>query len=85
MAITAKTKTKVRLNINIDPDLKEETKKTLDEMGLDATTAITLYFKKINATRSIPFEISAKKYYTVEEVAGEKWREGLDEIEDNWE
>jgi len=33
----------------------------------------------------IPFELSVKRYYTIEEVAGDNWREGLDDIEDEWE
>ncbi|MCL1903985.1 MAG: hypothetical protein FWF94_06175 [Oscillospiraceae bacterium] len=30
-------------------------------------------------------DVTEKKYYTIEEVAGENWRDGLDEIEDEWE
>jgi hypothetical protein len=30
-------------------------------------------------------EISDSRYYSVEEVAGENWREGLEAIEDEWE
>ena len=30
-------------------------------------------------------DVAEKKYYTIEEVAGENWRDGLDEIEDEWE
>lgn len=77
--------TKTRLNINLDEDLKKETAETLKELGLDFTTAITIYFKQINNKKAIPFEISAKKYYTVEDVAGKDWQEGLADIEDEWE
>jgi len=76
--------TKTRLNINIDKDLKEQTVITLKEIGLDVTTAINLYFRKIVTTKSIPFALSAKTHYTVDEVAGDNWRVGLDEIEDDW-
>ena len=31
------------------------------------------------------FEISLPKYYSMEDVAGENWRDGLDEMEDEWE
>ena len=75
---------KTRLNINIDKELKEQTSITLREIGLDITTAINLYFRKIVNTKSIPFTLSAKTHYTVEEIAGENWRTGLDEIEDDW-
>ena len=76
--------TKVRLNINIDKELKEKASITLNEIGLDVTTAINIYFRKIVSTKSIPFALSAKTHYTVDEVAGEDWRAGLDEIKDEW-
>ncbi len=76
--------TKVRLNVNIDPKLKEETAIMLDNLGLDFTTAITVYFRQIVDKRKIPFEISETRYYSIEEVAGENWRDGLDKVEDEW-
>lgn len=76
---------KVRLNINLDADLKREAHDTLDRLGLDFTTAITVYFKQIVNRRMIPFEISETRYYTIEEVAGENWQKGLEDIEDEWE
>jgi DNA-damage-inducible protein J len=77
--------TKARLNVNLDRELKQKTAQALDELGLDFTTAITVYFKQIVNKRKIPFEISAPRYYSVEEVAGCDWREGLSEIDDEWE
>ena len=77
---------KVRLNINIDSGLKNETGKMLDSLGLDFTTAITIYFKQIVKKRKIPFEISdATSYVSVEEVAGINWHDNLSEVEDEWE
>ena len=77
--------TKSRLHINIETDLKEEVGTLLDEIGLDYTTAITIYFKQIVNERKIPFELHAKKWYSVEEVAGADWQAGLDEVEDGCE
>ena len=76
---------KVRLNVNIDPHLKKEASAMLENLGLDFTTAITVYLKQIVKKRKIPFEISDTRYFSVEEVAGENWRDGLDKIEDEWE
>jgi DNA-damage-inducible protein J len=76
---------KVRLNINIDSALKEETAKMLEKLGMDFTTAITVYFNQIVRKRKIPFEISDVRYYSVEETAGSDWRDGLDEVADEWE
>jgi len=75
---------KTRLNVNIDKDLKEQTVITLNEIGLDVTTAINLYFRKIVKTKSIPFVLSAKTHYSIEEIAGKNWRDGLDDVEDEW-
>lgn len=77
--------TKERLNINLDSELKKETAETLAELGLDFTTAINIYFKQIVAKQKIPFELSTEKYYSSETVMGKDWREGLDQIEDEWE
>ncbi|MZS09116.1 type II toxin-antitoxin system antitoxin, RelB/DinJ family, partial [Bifidobacterium pseudocatenulatum] len=44
MAITT---TKARLNLSIDSELKQEVGEVLNEIGLDYTTAINLYFNKI--------------------------------------
>ena len=76
---------KVRLNINLDQSLKSETAEMLESLGMDFTTAIVVYFKQIIKKKRIPFEISDVHYMTVEEVAGTNWRDGLDEIEDEWE
>jgi len=75
---------KARLNINIDADLKEQTHNVLNQIGLDFTTAINIYFKRIVSENKIPFELSAKRHYSIEEVAGINWRDGLEEIEDEW-
>jgi DNA-damage-inducible protein J len=77
--------TKERLNVNIDSDLKEKTGEMLNELGLDFTTAITIYFKQIVNKQKIPFEISNTKLYSIEDIAGKNWREGLDDLEDEWE
>ena len=76
---------KARLNLNIDADLKEKTYNVLAQIGIDFTTAINVYFKRIVSDNKIPFELSAKRHYSIEEVAGDNWREGLDDIEDEWE
>lgn len=78
-------KTKERLNVNLDKELKVETAKILDELGLDYTTAITMYFKQIVKKKKIPFELSTQKYYSVEEIFGEGWQDKVAELEDEWE
>lgn len=77
--------TKERLNVNLDSELKKDTAETLELLGLDFTTAINIYFKQIVSKQKIPFEISAPKYFSTEEVMGKDWREDLDGVEDEWE
>ena len=73
MAITT---TKARLNLSIDSELKQEVGEVLNEIGLDYTTAINLYFNKIRRDRKIPFELEARKNLTVDEFLGSNWRRG---------
>lgn len=39
------------------PELKERAEAMLDEMGLSATTAITLFYRQIIQRRALPFEV----------------------------
>ena len=48
---------KASISIRIDEDLKKSTQDILDDLGLDMTTAITMYLKKINACQGIPFSV----------------------------
>lgn len=42
----------------VEPGLKEKAEGVLGELGLNATTAITLYYEQIVRRHAIPFEIS---------------------------
>ncbi|GHT78578.1 hypothetical protein FACS1894104_1960 [Actinomycetota bacterium] len=50
------------LSIRIDDDLKKETERNLQGMGLTFSSAINIFFTKINQTHKIPFEIEACPY-----------------------
>jgi len=50
------------------------------ETGAENPVRISIK-KRAKAKENIP----EKRYYTPEEVMGENWRDGLDEIEDEWE
>ncbi len=49
-----------KINVNTDIETKEQAQKLLREMGLDMTTAINIYLKRIILEKGIPFEISVK-------------------------
>ena len=45
------------LYVRIEPEVKEQAEKILDEMGISASSAITMYYKQIILQRGLPFEI----------------------------
>ena len=48
------------VNLRMNGDLKEEVKGILEDVGLDISTAVLLYFKQIVRHKGIPFEINNK-------------------------
>ena len=52
---------------DLDKKLKMTTKETLDQMGLDFTTAINLFFRKVNSEQAIPFKIAVDTGFNSED------------------
>ncbi|HJJ31629.1 MAG TPA: type II toxin-antitoxin system RelB/DinJ family antitoxin [Methanocorpusculum sp.] len=50
--------TKVSTNITLDPELKAAAQALLGEMGMDLSTAVTIFLKQMIRERAIPFTIS---------------------------
>jgi len=48
--------TKSNVNVKIDSHIKELATKLLNQMGLDQTTAIEMYYRQIIAERRLPFQ-----------------------------
>ena len=48
---------KVSTNISLDPDLKKSAQELFYDLGLDLTTAVTLFLKQSVREQAIPFEI----------------------------
>lgn len=48
---------KKRLQIKIDKELSEKAEMVLEELGLNPTTAITAFYKRIVANGGIPFPL----------------------------
>ena len=42
----------------IEPELKEDAEKILREIGLNATQAITLFYKQVELHHGLPFEVA---------------------------
>lgn len=54
------------IQIRIDDSTKKKTKKILDELGLDFSTAIKMFFKQIAIRKGMPFEVLTENGFTVE-------------------
>lgn len=70
----------VKLQIRIDRNLKEAADDVFADLGLDATTAIRMFFTKVAKTRSIPFRLRAEPEFSPEAEARilEAWEESKD-------
>lgn len=55
----AKTET---INIRIEPELKKDVEETLNDLGMNIADAVTVFFRQIVMTESIPFAIRKPKY-----------------------
>lgn len=53
-----------QVSFRIDNDLKNDVEKTLAEMGLTLSSAITVFLTKVSREKCIPFEISADPFYS---------------------
>ncbi len=49
---------KVSTNINLDPDLKKAGQLLFSNLGMDLTTAVTVFIKQAVREQKIPFDIS---------------------------
>jgi addiction module RelB/DinJ family antitoxin len=47
---------KSTVNVKIDANVKEEAAMLLARMGIDQTTAIEMYYRKIIAVKALPFQ-----------------------------
>lgn len=46
------------IELTVDEDIMNEALKVFEQFGVDASTAVNMFFKKVVQTKSIPFEIS---------------------------
>ena len=54
----------VLVNIRMDEDLKKSMEQTCQLLGMNMTTAFTIYAKKMSRERRIPFEVSVDPFYS---------------------
>ncbi|MCM1335098.1 MAG: type II toxin-antitoxin system RelB/DinJ family antitoxin [Bacteroides sp.] len=58
-----------QVNIRIDDEVKASAEKALKEMGLNMSTAITMFLMKVGREKRIPFEINADPFYSPANIA----------------
>jgi len=54
----------VLVNIRMDEDLKKSMESTCQELGINMTTAFTIFAKKVTREKRIPFEVSVDPFYS---------------------
>ncbi len=61
----------------LEPALKEQAEEVLGELGLNATTAITMYYEQIVRRHAIPFDVSLPTQTTLAAMQDAETRRGL--------
>lgn len=56
------------ISVRIDDDLKKETEEVCNELGLNMTTAVTIFLKKLCREQRIPFEVSMYNKNTTQAI-----------------
>jgi len=52
------------INVRVDDSLKREAEALFDELGLNMTTATTIFLKQCVRCRGIPFEVTSDPFYS---------------------
>ena len=67
------------VNIRMDEDLKKSFDYVCNELGMNMTTAITIFAKKMCREHRIPFEVSFDPFYS--EINTAVLKESIDQLE----
>lgn len=67
------------LNIRIDDTLKADAERVLSDLGINFTTATTMFLKQVVRQNAIPFELRADPFYSAENQA--RLRESMRRME----
>jgi len=59
----------VLVNIRMDEDLKKSMEKICQTLGMNMTTAFTIFAKKMTREKRIPFEVSIDPFYKDNNIA----------------
>ena len=70
------------IRARIEPQLKENAEEILKKLGLNATTAITIFYNQITLRRGLPFEVEIPNPTTRRTFAATDRGEGLIQCKD---
>jgi DNA-damage-inducible protein J len=65
----------------MEPGLKKETERILDQLGLNTTEAIRIFFKQVKLHRGLPFELKIPNETTQKAITEAKERKNLKEFD----
>lgn len=65
----------------MEPALKKETEQILDQLGLNTTEAIRIFFKQVKLQRGLPFEMKIPNETTQQAITEAKERKDLKEFD----
>jgi len=52
------------INFRMDEELKQSMEQTCQELGMNMTTAFTIFAKKMSREKRIPFEVSVDPFFS---------------------
>ena len=52
------------ISVRIDEDLKNDFSKTCHDLGMDMSTAITIFARKVAREKRIPFDVSIDPFFS---------------------
>lgn len=67
------------VNIRMDEELKKNVEAVCQDLGINLTTAITIFAKKMSREHRIPFDVSVDPFYSEENQA--RLRKSIDQME----
>lgn len=59
------TKNNEQIQIRIDAETKREAKKILDNLGMDISSAVKLFFRQVINAKNLPFELRGENGLTL--------------------
>ncbi|HLR32624.1 MAG TPA: type II toxin-antitoxin system RelB/DinJ family antitoxin [Fodinibius sp.] len=67
----------------LEPKLKKETELIFEELGINTTEAIRIFFKQVKLQRGLPFEMKIPNEITEDAILDAKTRKNLTSLENS--